>query len=132
MSVDKPASFQEEIVFMEAQTWEALKGSGKSLVPFLTDDCVMIFPGASIFDHASKPTLREILNRPDVKPWSRYEMDEVRVVRLGPDAAMICYSVEAYRDETAYEALITSVWRRDSKQGPDWKMALHQQTPIAV
>lgn len=130
MTENNPASFQEEIIFYEAQTWEALKSSGSALLPFVTPDCIMIFPGASIFDNASKPTLREILNQP-VKPWARYEMDDVRVVRLGPDVAMICYSVEAFRDETAYEALTTSIWRRDGK-GQDWKMALHQQTPIAV
>ena len=43
---------------------------------------------------------------------------------------MICYSVEAYKDEEAYEALITSVWRRDGKD--DWKLCLHQQTPVSV
>ena len=115
---------------MEAQTWEALKQSGNALLPIVADDCVMLFPGASIFDRNSKPSLHEILTRSDMKPWSKYEMDDVRVVPLGPGVAMICYSVEAFRGDQAYEALITSVWRKND-QG-DWKMVLHQQTPVTV
>lgn len=34
----------EELIFMESQTWEALKLSGKALIPFLSPDCVMLFP----------------------------------------------------------------------------------------
>ena len=44
----EPASFQELVVFLEAQTWEALKSSGSALIPFIADDCVMIFPGSMV------------------------------------------------------------------------------------
>lgn len=54
-------------------------------------------------------------------------MNDVRVVQLGQDTAMICYSVEAQRDAQTYNALISSVWL---KVHNDWKMSLHQQTPI--
>ena len=120
---------EEEIIYLESQTWEALKISGKALIPFLAPECVMIFPGASIIDDRSKPSLREILERPDMKPWSRYEMDDVRVVKLGKEAASISYSVEAERDGALYQAFISSVWRHDANA---WKMCLHQQTPAKV
>ncbi|KAI9727113.1 MAG: hypothetical protein M1828_007314 [Chrysothrix sp. TS-e1954] len=127
---DAPLTLQEELVYMEAQTWESLKDSGKAMIPFLAKDCVMIFPGASIFDSSSKPTLNQILERSDMKPWTEYQMQDVRVVPLDVKAAMICYSVEAKRPEApTYEALISSVWR---KERDSWKMCLHQQTPVHV
>lgn len=93
---------------------------------------VMIFPGGTIFDAQSEPPLQDILHRPDLKPWTHYEMDEVRVVSLGSDSAMICYSVQAERGkETKYEALISSVWRK-AAGGTSWQMVLHQQTPVHV
>lgn len=116
---------------MEAQTWEALKLTGTNLVPFLAPDCVMIFPGATIFDANSDPPLLDILQRPDMKPWASYEMDSVRVVQLGENAATICYEVEANRGDETYEALISSTWRRESKMDK-WKLVVHQQTPINV
>lgn len=116
---------------MEGQTWEALKGSSHNLVPFLSPDCVMIFPGATIFDQSSDPSLSDILTRADMKPWIRYEMDNVRVVQLGENAATICYEVEANREEENYEAMISSTWRRESSTD-QWKLCVHQQTPINV
>lgn len=121
----------QEILAMEEQTWEALKQGGEQLLPYLAADCIMIFPGSAIFDARSNPPLEEILTRPDLKPWTQYDMEDVRVVALGMDAAMICYEVRARRaDEPSYTALISSVWRR--AVGGGWQMCLHQQTPVDV
>ncbi|KAI9657514.1 MAG: hypothetical protein M1831_004130 [Alyxoria varia] len=116
--------FRQEIEHQETQTWEALKSSGTALIPFLSQDCVMIFPGSTIFSAHSKPSLNEILYTP-MKPWIKYDMKDVHVVQLGQDAAQISYSVEAHRKDSAYTAMISSVWRREAGV---WKMVLHQQT----
>ena len=36
--VETGVSLQEELLNMESQTWDALKQSGKALIPFLTSD----------------------------------------------------------------------------------------------
>ena len=55
----------DEIIALEHQTWRALMVSGKDLVPYLSKDCCMSFPGVggTIFDRNSKPPLIEILER---------------------------------------------------------------------
>ena len=63
-----------------------------------------------------------------MKPWTSYAMNEIRVLPLGQDgSAAICYEVVAKRDGVTYEALITSVWRKDPKG--KYEMVVHQQTP---
>ena len=123
------SNLKEEIIFVESQTWEALKQSGLALLPFLAPDCAMMFPGGTIFDACSEPTLKDLLGRKDMKPWIHYKMSDIRVLPLGSEAAAICYSVVAHREDLEYEALISSVWRR---YGGSWRMCLHQQTPAAT
>ena len=65
----------------------------------------MIMPYASILDSKSKPKLADILQRDDMKPWDRYELDKVKVIPLGKEAASICYEVEASRGKQVYEAM---------------------------
>ena len=115
---------RQEIEQQEKLTWEALKSSGTALIPFLSQECVMIFPGSTIFSAHSKPSLNEILYSP-MKPWIKYDLKDIHVVQLGQDAAQISYSVEAFREDSAYTAMISSVWRWETGA---WKMVLHQQT----
>ena len=75
---------------------------------------------------------------PDMKPWSSFTIAGERILDLGKDAKSISYVVEAKRDEEVYDALVTSIWRKD--RGPeggdgedidgDWMLVLHQQTPV--
>ena len=65
----------------------------------------MIMPYATILDKASKPSLSEILHSDNMKPWDRYEMDNIKVIPLGSSAASICYEVEASRGKQVYEAM---------------------------
>lgn len=124
------SSLRKEVVDMERRTWEDLKSSGRALEPFLAPECLMIFPGATILDAESQPSLREILDRSDMKPWTEYKMENVHVLRLGDEAASISYEVEARRKKERYDAMITSIWRRNGVG--EWKMCMHQQTPINV
>lgn len=116
---------REEIISLECATWEALKRNGEALIPFLSSDCVMLFPGAPILSSTSDPPLTDILMRPDMKPWISYKMSNVHVLDLH-GAASISYEVVAQRHEQEYKASITSIWREDRG---GWRMCLHQQTP---
>jgi hypothetical protein len=56
-------------------------------------------------------------------------LEDVRVVWLTDDSAVVRYRATARRDgdDTTYSALIGSVYvRRDAT----WKLAFHQQTPV--
>lgn len=62
--------------------------------------------------------------------WAEFELNDVTTIDLGDDQAALCYRAEAVRaDEssTGYAAFISSVYTRLRGQ---WKLSLHQQTPI--
>jgi uncharacterized protein (TIGR02246 family) len=112
-----------EIEALERRGWEAL--SGADGVGFygdvMADDGVMVFPGA-VLDKAE--SLRAISG---ATPWSRFELNDLRVIEATPDSAVVTYRAAAERPrQKPYEALMTTVYaRRDGR----WQMILHQQTP---
>ena len=60
-------------------------------------------------------------------PWSRYGTTGPRVVRLGEDAAVAVYRVSAQREgQPEFDAVVGSTFVR---QGTDWRLAFHQQSP---
>jgi hypothetical protein len=63
------------------------------------------------------------------EPWAEVKMHEVTALDLGDDEAALCYRAEASRNDQTpqYQALISSVYTR---LGGEWKLNLHQQTPI--
>ena len=73
-----------------------------------------------------------------MKPWASFTIAGERVLDLGEHAKSISYVVEAKRDDEVYDALVTSIWRKDEalKGGNaedtegDWMLVLHQQTPV--
>jgi hypothetical protein len=64
-------------------------------------------------------------------PWAWYRIEEPRALTLGDGAASLSYRATARRDGDAddYRAFITSVYVREAGE---WKLALHQQTPITA
>jgi hypothetical protein len=57
-----------------------------------------------------------------------YEIADVRVVPIEPDAAALVYKGTAFRGQgVPVVAVMSAVYRRN---GHGWKLALYQQTPI--
>jgi hypothetical protein len=121
------------ICSLEHQSWAALCSSGADLLPLLSNNPVMIFPGDLILTSISSPTVHDMLQGPDFKPWKSYTLSHDEVVILGKDSALIYYRVQATRDNETFKAICSSAWvlegHIDGATG-GWKMAHHQQTLI--
>jgi hypothetical protein len=129
------STLHDHILQLEDQTWQALQTSGSKLTPFLTKDAIMQFPlGVKVTAH-SQPTLTEVLHSPGFLPWKTYSLKNVDVTSVGPDGAVISYLATATRatvgsegvkDDVEWEALCSSVWRKESDGR--FYMCFHQQT----
>src|SRR3954447_26263147 len=98
-------------------------GTGDAYREHLTDDAVVVVPGAAI---SREQTAFAI----DATPgWDEFEITDERVVELTDDSALLTYRWSSRRGDETYEALMSSFYVRQ----PDgtWKLALHQQTPAS-
>ena len=111
---------------LERAGWESLcKGTGGDFYgALMTDDGVMVLANGMVM------TRDEVVAAlRDAPPWARYEMDDVRVVAVGDDAAAIVYRGTGYRDGAGepFVGAMSSVYvRRDGT----WRLALYQQTQV--
>ncbi|XPS92390.1 hypothetical protein M3J09_001785 [Ascochyta lentis] len=120
-------SLTAAVCSLEHRAWAALCSAGKDLLPLLSSNPVMIFPGNYILTAVSSPTVHEMLQSPEFNPWSDYTLSHDEVVPLGKDSAMIYYRVAATRANESSNAICSSAW---VLEGNEWKMASHQQTLI--
>ena len=97
-------------------------GTGDTYREHLTDDAVVVVPGAAI---DREQTAFAIDSTPG---WDEFEITDERVVELGEGTALISYRWSSRRGDETYEALMSSVYVR--QQDGEWKLALHQQTPV--
>ena len=127
----------DTILAVEDQTWRALKESGAALLPFLSRDCIMLFPLGLKVSGKTTPNLDDVLKSEAFVPWKRYRLSEVEVMPLGPESALISYRVKATRQhitddddekQDEFRALVSSTWRKDPEAGK-WLMCCQQQTP---
>lgn len=90
----------------------------------LAADALMVFPApAGVLDRAA--TIAAIASAPR---WRSVLFSAQRSLQPAAGVCILCYAVEARRDdaETGYAALCSSTYAR---QGEQWKLVLHQQTP---
>lgn len=117
----------DELIALEKRGWEALATSGEAAADFyrevLDDDIAMVFPGGiSIFDRDA------VIASMGGEPWSSFDLSDVHVLTPVADVGIVTYRSTSRRGEQPeYRALITSVY---SRRGNDWKLTLHQQSPI--
>jgi hypothetical protein len=112
---------------LEKLGWDALSTTREAAQAFygtlLADEAVTIFPGGMMI--AGKD---EILESIDAQPWESFHIEAPQVIMLAGDAGAVVYRVTAQRaGPDPYVALISSVY---TLQEGDWKLALHQQTPV--
>jgi hypothetical protein len=93
----------------------------------LADEAVMIFP-----DPAGVMIKDEICSSIEESPrWEEVLLEEHRVMELDDNAVVVTYKATAMREGEIipYVARASSGYVRD---GAGWKLAFHQQTPLAV
>jgi ketosteroid isomerase-like protein len=97
-------------------------GDGDAYRAHLTDDAVVVVPGAAI-------TREQTAHAIDATPgWDDFEISDDKLVQLTPDSALITYRWRSSRGDETYEALMSSVYVK--QPDGEWKLALHQQTPV--
>ena len=115
-----------ELLDLEREGWDALSTDGEAASAFydrvLAEDVLMLLPGGMVID--DRDTVVESMKG---AAWESYDLDDEHVVPLGEDSAVIGYRATAVRDGEPYTALFNSTYVRE---GGDWKLAVHQQTPI--
>lgn len=115
-----------ELVELEEQGWRALSSTGQAATGFyervLDHTVLMVLPGGVMLDNRSA-----ILRSMSGQPWSRFALDDVRILHITPDVGVVAYGVVAQREGSPpYSALVSSSYVR--REG-GWKLTFHQQTP---
>jgi hypothetical protein len=112
----------DELLPIEEELWRAA-GNRDLYSSHAAADAVHVFPGWGVSD------LPRVLDAVEsVAPWDSFELEDVRALALGPDAAALVYTARASRGGEPYVAAMTTVYRRE---GGTWKLVLHQQTPLS-
>ena len=115
-----------DLLDLERAAWDALSTDGAAATAFyddvLADDVLMLLPGGMVIDDRST-----VVDSMRGAAWQSYELSDERVVPLGADSAIVGYRATATRNDEPYTALFNSTYVR---QDGDWKLVLHQQTPV--
>lgn len=135
-SGSKQPTLEDMIITLEDHTWKAMEKDAKDLLPFLTDDCIMIFPLGLKISATSEPTLKETLMSPAYVPWSGHKMSDIDITLIGGEGAIISYKVVATKpsddgsdEDDEFTALVSSTWRLDVDSGR-LLLCHSQQTPF--
>jgi hypothetical protein len=112
---------RDRLIRLEEQFW---KGDADFYRRNLTEDSLMVLPEP--VGVLTKDGTVESIGAG--ARWSDVRFEDVRVMTLDEDAAMLTYAAIAWRESGGdpYSALASSAYVRS----PDgWKLAFHQQTP---
>ena len=119
-------STSTELLELEREGWDALSTDGEAATAYydrvLAGDVLMLLPGGMVIDDRAT-----VVASRQGAAWQSYEMTDEHVVPLGEDAAVVGYRATATRDDEPYTALFNSTYVR---AGGEWKLAVHQQTPV--
>ncbi len=113
-----------ELIELEQRGWRALSTEGEAAGFYdevLDDEPLMLLPGGMVLDDRA-----QIVASMGGAPWDAYDLEELRVVELGDDAAVVAYGATARRGETDVSSLFNSTYVR---RAGGWRLAVHQQTP---
>jgi hypothetical protein len=96
-------------------------GGGNEYREHLAEDAVVIVPAQSL---DKQETVASMERSPG---WDEVEISDPEVREVGDGGAVLTYRFRGQRGEDAYGALMSSAY---SKDDGDWKLVLHQQTPL--
>jgi uncharacterized protein DUF4440 len=114
----------DELIELEHRGWQGLSGPDGAGVyqDLMADDGVMVFGNGVM---AKKTVIASIRQ---VEPWTDYRIEDARVVHPSPDIGVVVCRATAHRPgQGEYAAWMSSVYVRI---GGDWRLLVHQQTPI--
>lgn len=119
-------ALHDELRGLEEAAWRALSTSGEAAAEYyehrLAHEVVVLLPdGMVICDR------RRVIDSMRGEPWSEFSLSHLRVLPIGDDGAVLTYRADARRGDQEFEALLTSIYRREEGE---WKLAAHQQTPL--
>lgn len=116
----------DELLELEHAGWTSLSdGTGHQFYgDTMTDDALMVLANGMVMNRAGVvDALRQ------APPWTRYRMDDVQLVEMGPDVAALVYTGRGWREgsDEPFVGAMSSVYHRTAA---GWKLALYQQTPV--
>jgi hypothetical protein len=115
----------DELLQLERDAWKALSTKGAAAGFYekvLADDVLILMPGGMVIDDR-----QQVIESMGGDPWEKVDISDERVLPLGDGTAVVAYKATATRNGTDYTGLFNSTYVRDNG---DWKLALHQQTPV--
>ena len=126
VAVEDPDT-EKALLDLERSGWDSLCNStgAQFYGDLMTDDGVMVLANGVVMDRDAV-----IASMEHAQPWQSYDIDDHRVVAVGPDSAAIVYLGTGYRhgDQPAFVGLMSSIYVR---QDGRWRLALYQQTAIS-
>ena len=116
---------REELLELERRGWAALcDGTAADFYgAVMAADGLMVLANGAVLDRDT--VVAALRGSP---PWQGYDMDDVRLVTAGPDAAALVYVARARREGAPlFTGAMTSLYARD---GGGWRLALYTQTAV--
>jgi hypothetical protein len=96
----------------------------------LIEESLLVFPETGVITR-SVAVDAIVAENAEGRRWAEVQFDDVRSLQLADEAALLTYKVAARwaHDKSKTSALASSVY---VKRNGAWKLAFHQQTPIAA
>jgi hypothetical protein len=91
----------------------------------MTDDALMVLANGAVMD---REAVTAALGQSPL--WVRYEIEDPRLVEIGPDTAALVYTGKGWREgaDDPFVGAMSSVYHRTDT---GWQLVLYQQTAVS-
>src|SRR4051794_41829629 len=111
-----PDDEDDELINLERDGWDAFTKSRDAAVAYyeavFDAHPIMLFPGGVRLENREA-----IIDSIDPRPWTSYEIDDLRVQRLTASSAFVTYGINAEREGESHSALVGSIYVRRAAGG---------------